>query len=389
MAYISSNNNRFYVAVELAYGTVAAITAQNRIPAVKLAARQKLDSPARKDKTGSRTFAGNPSGQRRVTDFELTTYMTGWANQTQEPPHGPLFHACLGSSVTLSNGGTVATVPNATTIQFNAPHGLVPGQAVTSGNDIRFVTAIVDTQTIQVNAPFTVTPTVGSVTTPTATYQTATDLPSASVFDYWSPGTAVHRVFCGSAASKLQVKLNSDYHEFVFSGQACDVVDSASFQSGQGALTSFPVEPVVGPINYSIIPGHLGQVWLGATPNQFLTLTAAHLTVDNSIDLRAREFGSLLPRAISPGSRAVTLDFSLFQLDDTATASLYQAARQRSPMTVMLQLGQQQGQLFGIYLKSVIPEVPAYDDSQTRLQWSFQSSRAQGGVNDEIYVAFG
>ena len=58
-------------------------------------------------------------------------------------------------------------------------------------------------------------------------------------------------------------------------------------------------------------------------------------------------------------------------------------------MTVMLQLGQQQGQLFGIYLKSVIPEVPAYDDSQTRLQWSFQSSRAQGGVNDEIYVAFG
>ena len=76
-------------------------------------------------------------------------------------------------------------------------------------------------------------------------------------------------------------------------------------------------------------------------------------------------------------------------MDDTGTAALYQAARQRSPISVMMQLGQQQGELFGVYMQSVVPEVPAFDDSDTRLQWQFQSCRAQGSVNDEIFVAFG
>ena len=50
-SYISSNANRFYTALESAYGQVGAITAANRIPAVKLAVRQQLDSegPERQD----------------------------------------------------------------------------------------------------------------------------------------------------------------------------------------------------------------------------------------------------------------------------------------------------------------------------------------------------
>ena len=113
------------------------------------------------------------------------------------------------------------------------------------------------------------------------------------------------------------------------------------------------------------------------------------MSFQNNLDLRAREFGASLPLAIVPGERTVTLDFSIYQQDDTATAALYQAARQRSPIGIMLQLGQQQGQLFGIYMKSVIPEVPEFDDSDKRQQWQFQSCRAQGGMNDEIFVAFG
>ena len=85
----------------------------------------------------------------------------------------------------------------------------------------------------------------------------------------------------------------------------------------------------------------------------------------------------------------MSVDFSVFQQDDQQTQQLYQAARQRSPMSVMLQLGEQQGQLLGVYLKSVALEVPGFDDSQTRLQWRFQSCQAQGLVNDEVFVAFG
>jgi hypothetical protein len=68
---------------------------------------------------------------------------------------------------------------------------------------------------------------------------------------------------------------------------------------------------------------------------------------------------------------------------------LYQAARQQSPIEVMFQLGQQSGQLFGVRMKSVIPQVPEFDDGEGRLQWKFANSRAQGTVDDEISVAFG
>jgi hypothetical protein len=389
MSYILSNNNRYYVALESSYGAVASVAAVNRIPAVKLTAKQRPEKVQRKDKTGSRTFAGNPSGLRKQTSFQLKSYMTNWADQTTAPGHGPLFQACLGSAVMLSTGGTVASTPNTSQVAFVAPHGLVPGQAVTNSGEIRFVSAIVDGHTVQLNAPFTVSPPVSSTIGPTAVYQPSTNLPSVTLFDYWSPGTSVQRILAGAALDQLTVKINGDFHEFDFAGEAQDLLDSSSFQSGQGGLSAFPAEPPVGPINYSIIPGHLGQVWLGGTPNRFFTLTNAQIAFQNNIDLRAQEFGTSLARAISPGQRTVTMDFSLYQQDDASTQGLYQAARQVSPISVMIQLGQQQGQLFGVYMKSVIPQVPEFDDSSQRQQWQFQTNRAQGSVDDEIFIAFG
>ena len=79
----------------------------------------------------------------------------------------------------------------------------------------------------------------------------------------------------------------------------------------------------------------------------------------------------------------------MFEQDDAATAALYQAARQQSPVGMMFQLGQIPGQLLGIYLKSLVPSVPQFDDSCTRLQWKFSEMRAQGTSEDEIVVAFG
>jgi hypothetical protein len=85
----------------------------------------------------------------------------------------------------------------------------------------------------------------------------------------------------------------------------------------------------------------------------------------------------------------VTVNFSLYEQDDAATLGLYQAAKQRSPISVMFQLGQQPGQLMGVYMKNVVPEIPDFDDRDPRLQWKFVNCRAQGTIDDEIFVAFG
>jgi hypothetical protein len=132
----------------------------------------------------------------------------------------------------------------------------------------------------------------------------------------------------------------------------------------------------------------LGQIWMGLEPNRYATITHGELRLDNDLDVRANEFGSALPRSLSPGMRKVTFDFTLFEQDDQATMELYQAARQQSTIPIMMQVGQTQGQLFGVYLKSVLPEVPELDDSQRLVQWKVSGSRAQGINNDELVVAF-
>jgi hypothetical protein len=188
--------------------------------------------------------------------------------------------------------------------------------------------------------------------------------------------------------NRMTVRINGDFHEFEFSGPAADVIDSTSFEGGEAGLLDYPFEPELAPASYSVVPGHLGQAWIGNLPERFSTLTKAEVILDNDIDLRAREFGSFGPKAISAGVRSVLVNFSLYEKIDEGTRALYQAARQRSPVPVMFQLGQQSGQLFGVYMKSVVPEVPEFQDGDRRLEWQFTNCRAQGTSNDEIYIAF-
>ncbi len=390
MAYISSNANRFYTALESAYGSVATITASNRIPAVKLTVQNQLETTNRKDKTGSRTFPGLPAGGRRRTAFELQTYLTSWQRAIGGgPAYGPLFQAALGAVPQQFAGGTVASATSAGRVAFGAAHGLSVGQGVAAGGELRFVAAIVDTVTVQLNAPFTTTPATGATLGASITYSPSTELPSATIFDYWDPLTAVQRFLPGAAVDQLEIRVNGDFHEFRFSGMAQDVVDSSSYTSTVADGPSFPAEPGLLAFDYSVVPGNLGQAWLGSTPTQFFTITNASLVLKNNLDMRMNEFGSSLPLCISPGQRTVTAAVDLYSQDDTATAGLYQAARQQSPVSVMFQLGEAAGQVMAVYLDSVIPQVPEFNDGKNRLQWQFRPSRAQGTVNNEIAVAFG
>ena len=301
-SYISSNANRFYTVLESAYGNVAAITASNRIPALKLAIQQQREIGTRKDKTGTRTFAGLPAGGRLKTTFKLQTYMTSWNKPSAAPGYGPLFQAALGGTPQQFGGGTVASSTADGKLGFTAAHGLSAGQAVASTGEIRFVAAIVDANNVLLNVPFTVPPAVGATLGAAVTYVPATELPSVSIFDFWSPATAVQRLLCGAAVDELEIAINGDYHEFQFSGVSQDVVDSSSFSANVGELQSFPQEPAIGPFDYSIVPGNMGQAWLGTTPSQFFTVTNASVVVKNNLDTRTRSLDRTCRKRFRPGS---------------------------------------------------------------------------------------
>jgi hypothetical protein len=217
----------------------------------------------------------------------------------------------------------------------------------------------------------------------------ANNLPSMTVFDYWDPADSIHRIVTGAGVDRMRLSINGDFHQFQFSGPGRDLVDSVSFSAGQAGLTAFPEEPPVAGWSYSLVPGNLGQVWFGAIPQQFFSVLEAEVMLDNNIDLRSREFGSASPVCLAPGLRKVSADFSLYANTQAETIELFQASRQRSPISMMLQLGQSGGHLCGVLLKAVVPEVPEFDDDESRLQWRFGNCRAQGFGNDELVVAFG
>ena len=387
--YVSSYDNRFYTALEAVYGTAAPIVSRNRFPAVHLHTKQQTERVRRPDKTGSRTFPGLPNHLRRQTAFGVSAFLTSWADQTKEPSYGPLFASALGNAGKIFAGGTLASVTSGLTIGFSGAHGLSVGQAISLAGEMRFVVATVSSTTVQINAPFTGAIGAGTSVAPTVTYSLATDLPSATIYDYWSPSTVVQRMLVGAAVDRMRIHVNSDFHEFEFAGPAKDLLDSASFESGQGGLTQYPAEPATGGFDYTIVPGHIGEVWLGTPSSRFYTISEAELTLQNGIDMRAQEFGLDTPVCFSAGQRVVDLSIALFEQDNTVTKALYQAARQRSPIPAMFQLGNQPGQMFGFYLNAVVPEVPEFDDREPRLQWKFSNGRAQGSVNDELFIAFG
>lgn len=386
--YISSNDNRLYAALEQEFGQAATVAAKNRIPAVKLGVRQTLETPSRRDKTGGRTYAGMPSGFRKRVSYDLTTYLTNWADSEAEPCYGPLFQAALGGLAISYAGGTVAAVPEPAKLTLATPHGLAVGQAIRVGGDIRFVSSIIDDLTVLLNAPFSETPVAGDKVGETVTYMPATSLPSVTVFDFWDPQEAVQRVLSGSAVDKMRLNLNGDFHQFRFTGESAELVDSAGFTAGQAGMTAYPPEPQVAEEQFSLVPGNLGQAWFGVEAAQFFTVMEAEVTLDNNLDLRRREFGLTRPGCIVAGQRSVGIDMLLVSNTRPETLQLYKAASERSPIGVMLQLGQQERQLCGIYMPTVIPEVPEFTDQETRLQWQFRNCRAQGSSNDEVIIAF-
>ncbi|MEZ5353031.1 MAG: hypothetical protein R2762_10380 [Bryobacteraceae bacterium] len=387
--YIASNENRVYVALEPSYCAAGTATAEQRLPVVKLGLQQVIERPLRRDKTGTRTFLGLPSILRKRAVFDLTTYMTAWDPGQSEPSYGTLFRAGLGAAGLEFPGALVTDVPDELTIQTATPHALVAGQAVRLGDELRFAAGIVDPSTFVLNAPFQEAPALGSELGRTVTYMPSNTLASATLFDYWNPAEAVQRMVAGAGVDRVSIQVNGDFHQFRFQGVGADVSDNLTFVSGMAGLTEFPEEPIGPYPEFSLVPGSLGQVWLGAVPAKFFTLLKANVTLDNDIDVRTREFGSMKPKCLVPGQRRVSVDMDLTSNTDAETNALYEAAAQRSPIGVFFQLGQQAESLCGVYMPAVVPEIPEFDDDETRLRWRFRDSRAQGIGNDEISIAFG
>jgi len=386
--YILSNNNRYYVAPESSYGVVPALTASQRVPGVRLAIATQKVVAKRRDKTGTRTFLGTAGPPRKVVAYEFETYVMAQDSGTLQPTAAQMVQAALGGAARQTSAQTATVSTGGLEVDFSAPHGMGEGSAVNVNGELRFVEGVPSTTAVRLCAPLTQT-SGAAVIFPAVTYGPTNTLPTISLFDYWDPSTTVQRVVRGAGVEEMELNVNGTEHSLIFRGPAAEQIDSASFQPTAGALTAFPVEPTVEANTWAPVPGNLGQVWIGNSDSRVLTLTKARVRVKNNIQIRDFEFGSPYPLALSPGERQVDVQFEVYSTDESAFAELYQAAQAHAPIPLTIQLGDQPGAMAAIHLKTFIPQMPDFDDNETRLLWNFSSSRAQGTGDDEIYFAFG
>lgn len=384
--YISSRDNRYFVKAESAFGTAAPAASADRVAGLRLEIKEQAKAGKRRDKIGGRTFAGVPNQVRRDVEFSLEAYLTSWDQPAQAPAVGALWESVMGGAGTVSTPAPIVSVAGSQ-VTFSGGHGLQAGQGVAIGGDLRFVAAVPSAQTVILNAPLSQAGPAGSAGQATASYGLATKLKSVSLWDYWSPVESVQRGLAGAVVDVAEIDVNGDYHSFRFQGPAAELIDSSTFASGEAGLSAYPDEPDTKDFNYSIVPGHLGEVWAGPGANQLLTLSQAKVRIKNRVELTRDDFGTVIPKCVAAGEREVTVAFEIYADDQAQTVALYQAARTRTPISLMFQLGQQAGQMFGVYMPAVVLETPEFDDRETRLRWQC-TGRAQGSYNDELFVAF-
>jgi len=383
--YMQSSENSHYLAKETEPGIVPQVSEEHRVALSGLRMATSHVVPRRSDKWGSRSVGEPIQVLQKDSAFQFSTYHYANSLYPGASRYGTLLEASMGGDPLYFPGATVESLPVPSQIRFVAAHSLSKSMAVSYAGEIRFVNQVVNGQTVELNAPFSIAPAPSSILPPAFTYTLSRSLKSFSLFDYWSPGSSIQRIGRGAVVDKMKVEINGDYHTLSFSGPMIDVVDSLTFEQGIGGLTEFPVEPASLELAHPMpVLGHLGQALIG--DSRFYTLTEGEIAMTNGVDGKGREFGSVVPRCFVPGRRSVTFSASLYVTDEAETRALYANWSRRDAVPVMMQLGDRQGNLMGVYMPKVIPASPGFDDRENRLIWRLEKSVAHGTGDDELFI---
>lgn len=379
MAYIPSKSNRFYAGIESVAGTPQPISADSRFVADRLSAIQHTEISKRRDKTGFRTQSSFVPGSVRKTTWELHSHLTAWTASAL-PNISPLFEGALGGPVKLVNGLSVQSADGSGRTRTTQEHGLDIGDAIASGNEIRFVSAVQDSLTFDLNIPFSNLPPAGAELQRTANFRVGLKLPSVSLYDYWDPAN-FSRIIVGAFVDQLEIEVANGSHNFFFRGLAADLLTV-------GSMSSYPQEPAVTGLSGAAVPSQLGALWMGVCGMEAQSVIEASIKIANNLEARPLQFGLPLLTGVAPGIRDGELSFTTYANDAAIAENLYTSGRDQISTSVMLQLGSQAGQRLALYMPSFVPDIPTYDDSGTRLAWHIRGQIPKGITCDELYLAF-
>ena len=382
--YIATLSNRIFIKSEADHPEANNMEAAELAPVTSFAVNSNRKRIFRRDKTGFRSEAPATGQQRELIEFHLDGYGTGWSGGASKPAIAPILESGLCQSATL--GTTYAVqASTGTSITLQSDAALTIGTGLAFGSEIRFVESILGPRDFTLNAAFTVQLGAGASLDGCANLSPG-DIPNTmSILDSWAPNQAVQRYLTGAIANELSISINNDFLEIGAKGFARNLYDSVSGIGGSDF--QFPTAPTAPNLMSAPISGHLGQAILGVSAARLCTMTQATIHIANNIEPRTDEFGCFSTKGFVLGRRKVTLDLTIFERNDELSQALYTKAVNNEPVSVMLQIGNQPGSMFAIYMPTVLFPIPSFSDAQPRLLWQFRSAIAMGLQNDEIFIA--
>ncbi len=382
--YIATLSNRIFIQSEADHPEANNMQAAALAPVTSFTVNSNRKRVYRRDKTGFRSEAPATGQQRELIEFQLDGYGTGWSGGTIKPAIAPILESGLCASGTLGGSYAVQSSSGAS-VTLQADANLTVGMGLAFGSEIRFIDSISGPRDITLNAPFSIQLTAGTPLDGCASFAPGDTANTMSILDTWAPNQAVQRYLTGSIANEIKISINNDFLEMSAKGFARNLYDSVSGVGGVGF--EFPTPPTVAGLGATPISGHLGQALLGVSSARLCTMTQATVHIANHIEPRTDEFGCFSTKGFVLGRRKVTVDLTVFERNDELSQALYTKAVNNEPVSVMLQIGNQPGSMFAVYMPAVLFPVPAFSDAQSRLLWQFRSAIAMGLQNDEIFIA--
>lgn len=273
---------------------------------------------------------------------------------------------------------TVSASPSPTTTVFSvaAVTGLAvndPIQVQTpTGLEIVFVQAIA-TLALTVAPALSAAPATGATVKSGVGYSLATDLAKSFDIGHYitTSGTLFSREALGCVLDKLGFAFDANAEPvFTASGPCQDVNRPAQAQPGAFTTTG------------SAIPsGILGALKVNGVAYPMMK---AAFNITNGMKLRNAEMGT--NKAIGfyrAGRRVIEVQIDVYVEDP---APIYANAETATALSVSLQCGTVNGQIWGVYCPKVEFEMPTTPDGENELMWSFKGTALGTAGNDELFL---
>jgi hypothetical protein len=321
MADVLSRNQRGYVQVESTYGTIpnssgaATVGNSNAFRFTRLNMNPSVAQIVRPDKTGSLSQTVAAAGRRS----------------------GSGSMAC-----SLAGSGTAGTAPDIGAF-LQALFGKAP--AVSGGTSVTY--AMDDNQY------------------------------GLSVFDFWTPSTALQQIAFGTIVRRGRFSAGQDVASVEFDLQSRWVIDSAQFASAataaKGGLTAFPSEPGSPTTNGNMAIGFTGANTIDGS--SYAELRSFEIDINANRELPNDVFNSYYPGSPGGDIREVGVSWSIYDTDASALNTLKGKAISQTPVAVVFQIGTVPGNIWTFTMNNVVLNSPATDDGQRRKVVNF-SGRA-------------